>query len=487
MPLPGGAVAAVPQSVNGEMRTLSFIGTHADDAPVVTIAADDMYPCDGTAVNFTASVENGGVNVYQWLVNGRAVGGSSPTFSLQNANPKIAAEDEVQCVVTNLQNGLVGSSNKIMGIHTREYHIPTIELYFITNTSSTGTKAFCAGTEVTIGTALHLNYQDATLNYTLQWHVNGVDVPNRNNAFVTRDLKNGDEITCTFHITAKCVGVATAESNTLKVEILPNEAPSVTITPESDVCIGPPITFTASLTGTPGVVNYQWRVNGNPAGSNSAQFSSTNLKNGDVLSCGITNTNGCGISTAVSNEVTIDGAPSESNSVSITSSKPDNIIEENELITFTAHPQYAQNLSYQWTVNGNSAGTNSATFSSATLTLGDKVACTVTTADKCVLPRMAESNVITVVMLVPVVIPNTFTPNADGVNDTWKINALLAYPDCVINIYNRYGSMVYDAKSYTGGWDGTYKGTALPAGTYYYIIKPTKKGPKYSGNVTIIR
>jgi gliding motility-associated-like protein len=85
------------------------------------------------------------------------------------------------------------------------------------------------------------------------------------------------------------------------------------------------------------------------------------------------------------------------------------------------------------------------------------------------------------------VIPNAFTPNSDGINDTWNIKYLDSYPNNTIDIYNRYGEKIYTSIGYAIPWDGTYKGAALPAGTYYYIINPKNGRKVISGSVTIIK
>jgi len=90
------------------------------------------------------------------------------------------------------------------------------------------------------------------------------------------------------------------------------------------------------------------------------------------------------------------------------------------------------------------------------------------------------------VLLFPV-IPNTFTPNGDGINDTWDIKYLSSYPNNTVDIFTRYGQKVYSSVGYAIPWDGTYRGQALPVGTYYYIIDPKNGRKPISGFVTIIR
>jgi gliding motility-associated-like protein len=84
-------------------------------------------------------------------------------------------------------------------------------------------------------------------------------------------------------------------------------------------------------------------------------------------------------------------------------------------------------------------------------------------------------------------IPNVFTPNTDGINDRWQIKNLSEYLDCSVDIYNRYGQLVYHSVGYTTEWDGTSKGKQLPAGTYYYIINPKNSLKPLSGFVDIVR
>jgi gliding motility-associated-like protein len=85
------------------------------------------------------------------------------------------------------------------------------------------------------------------------------------------------------------------------------------------------------------------------------------------------------------------------------------------------------------------------------------------------------------------IIPNTFTPNGDGINDYWTIKYLDSYPECMIRVFNRDGQAIYESLGYRGlGWDGKYKGKQLPFGTYYYVIEPGSGRVPMTGYVTII-
>ena len=86
-----------------------------------------------------------------------------------------------------------------------------------------------------------------------------------------------------------------------------------------------------------------------------------------------------------------------------------------------------------------------------------------------------------------IIVPNTFTPNGDGINDVWNIKYLDNYPGCTVNIFNRYGEKLYTSIGYVNPWDGKYNGNSLPAGTYYYIIDLKSGTDVMSGWVAIIR
>ncbi|MFT3910559.1 MAG: gliding motility-associated C-terminal domain-containing protein [Ferruginibacter sp.] len=86
--------------------------------------------------------------------------------------------------------------------------------------------------------------------------------------------------------------------------------------------------------------------------------------------------------------------------------------------------------------------------------------------------------------------PNAFTPNGDGLHDTWKIFDGACVKKCAVKVYNRYGSPVYESGDYQNDWRGTYKSKNCPDGTYYYLIEViylNGRRQTLRGDVTIIR
>lgn len=88
-----------------------------------------------------------------------------------------------------------------------------------------------------------------------------------------------------------------------------------------------------------------------------------------------------------------------------------------------------------------------------------------------------------------VYIPNAFTPDGNGKNDTWEIPALAQYPNAVVTIFNRYGQKIFETGNYVNNmWDGSFKGTKQPSGSYVYFIKLNdKRNQVFQGQVIIIR
>jgi gliding motility-associated-like protein len=83
-------------------------------------------------------------------------------------------------------------------------------------------------------------------------------------------------------------------------------------------------------------------------------------------------------------------------------------------------------------------------------------------------------------------IRSLFTPNNDGMNDYWYIPDIEQYGIISVQIYNRFGKLLYKSSAYKNDWDGTYNGTPLPEASYYYIINSSEKG-MIKGVVNIVR
>lgn len=83
--------------------------------------------------------------------------------------------------------------------------------------------------------------------------------------------------------------------------------------------------------------------------------------------------------------------------------------------------------------------------------------------------------------------PAAFSPNGDGYNDEWFIENIQLYPKSVVQIYNRWGQLLYEKKGIDGYWDGTYNGDPVPTGVYIYMIILNNDEETRTGTITLIR
>lgn len=89
----------------------------------------------------------------------------------------------------------------------------------------------------------------------------------------------------------------------------------------------------------------------------------------------------------------------------------------------------------------------------------------------------------------PVSISRQFTPNGDGYNDFFYIGNVSSYPDFELEIFNKWGQRVHRQKGNYVPWDGTWAGTRVPDGTYYFVFffDSSNKNKLLKGDVIILR
>ena len=93
---------------------------------------------------------------------------------------------------------------------------------------------------------------------------------------------------------------------------------------------------------------------------------------------------------------------------------------------------------------------------------------------------------------VAVYIPNTFTPNDDNINDVFNVKGLgLKTEGYTMQIFDRWGTLVYSTRDLNKGWDGTIKGQKAADGVYIYnvrVIGDNGVGKKeFKGHVTLLK
>ncbi|MEO6851809.1 MAG: FG-GAP-like repeat-containing protein, partial [Mucilaginibacter sp.] len=330
--------------------------------------------------------------------------------------------------------------------------------------------SLCTGMTVTY-TATVNNLTD---NLTYQWQVNGSNTGTNSSTFSSNQVAATDLVKCIVTNNSSCPGIGTSNSVT-GIRVDPYVSPSIAITPATTgpFCSGAPISFTAVAVNGGTAPTYQWQVNNVNAGNNSSSFISTDLGEGDLVTCTLTNNGGACLTTltAASNSITVNIRAPENPAPSVTVAASTNGVYYGVPIKFTATPSNATGtLDYQWQINGVNTGTDNPVFFSSTLNDGDLVSCILSIKNNCT-PSVASQPVrVSILQPATIHIPNAFTPNGDNINDQWDIPELVYFPNCLLNIYTRYGSMIFRSRGYNSAWDGSFNGKVLPTGTYYYII-----------------
>jgi gliding motility-associated-like protein len=245
--------------------------------------------------------------------------------------------------------------------------------------------------------------------------------------------------------------------------------------PSNLICAGEPQLFSAYAGDCPDTTDYYWYINDQlVAVTQSNDFETSALKNGDVLSVTTTCFEYCII------EIADTSAPFAVVTITVDAG-PDFTINAGGSVVLQGSTSES---SYFWTPSFTLSNPNllspiaqpdETTYYYLSATNG---ACTVT--DEAVVYVNDKLS-----------ITNTFTPNGDGYNDTWEIPSLEQYSNCFIEIYDRWGQSIFQTTGYNAkkAWDGKHKGKLLEAGVYFYVIEV--RDPDFTepirGSLTMIR
>ena len=386
--------------------------------------------CTGDVITFTATtIFSGSSPDFQWQRNGSNVGSNSSTYTTTS----LSNGDVVTCTMTSSANCVspavvVSNSNSVVVYPTAS---PQVSI------SSNVSSAICSGTNVTF-TATPVTGGPAPI---YQWKKNGVNTGTNSNNYSNNSLADGDSITCVMTSTAPCSNPADAVSNIIIISITPPVIPAVTITANTGttICSGATVIFSAAPVNGGTTPVYQWKKNGNSVGTNSINYTTVSLINGDVITCVITSTATCASPASVtSNGITMNVVSNVTTSASI-SATPGNNICFGTNVTFTVTPvNGGTSPTILWKRNGLNIGSNSNTFSSSNLFNGDNISCFVTSNATCASPSGVSSNSI-VMIVIPAAIPSVSISSNTG------------------NVYCLGANVVFTATPANGGSNPSYQ------------------------------
>jgi gliding motility-associated-like protein len=102
---------------------------------------------------------------------------------------------------------------------------------------------------------------------------------------------------------------------------------------------------------------------------------------------------------------------------------------------------------------------------------------------------VAISNPLTIIKQPNIFYPAAFSPNSDGLNDKFIVFGQFV-SIFEMKIFNRWGELMFSTDALNDGWDGNYKGIAMPEGTYAFVANLTDtegRTFKRSGSVVLLR
>lgn len=432
----------------------------------IAITASDTAVCINTNVNFVATTTNAGTQpTYQWQLNGTNVGTNTNTYS----NNALANNDQITCLLTPTV-GCPASPNVLSNSITMEVSAPVAPAVSI-NVADTNV---CLG----LNTTFTANVTNGGSTPIYQWKLNGANVGTNSATYSTNSLKTGDKISLVITSNATCTTAPTATSNTLTIKVNTIVSPTISITASTtEICSGASVSFTATTTDEGNSPVFDWLINGLITNGDSKNFTTSDLTDGaSVVAILFPQGIGClASSTVVSNAIAI-----KVNATPVVNAGNDTMIFRGT--GFRLNGQASGTIAtYEWTPATylSSANVrNPTTFPLTTITYTLKA----TSSADC-----SSSDTVRIKVLTRIEVPNAFSPNGDGINDTWNIVGLVDYEGATLEIFDRYGQPVLKSAGYNKPWDGTRNGKPLPVATYYYIITPQNGLQPITGSVTIIR
>jgi gliding motility-associated-like protein len=365
---------------SNDNHSIKNVAIYTDMPP--SEAGNDRTVCSGQTVQL-GTTSNPGYN-YSWTpalnLSENAV--SNPSFSLANttASP-VAAKYFVNTSFNS--NASCASQDSV-----------TITILPSTAISiSSDAVSICAGDIANFTSLL----TTAGPSPVLQWKVNNLDVGTHSANFSTSTLKNGDIVTCVLTPNDPCATAATLQSNAIVITVNPVVVPAVSISASANnVCAEQPVSFTAMTTNGGVAPVYAWTVNGISVGANASTFTSTDLKNDDMVQCMLTSNSTCPVpATASSTSITMKVTPLVTPSITITS-LPEKICAGGTVNFTASFTNGGTAPGLQWKKNGVSVGTNSISYTDNTVVNGDVISCVLTSDITCATTKTVESSSVVV-------------------------------------------------------------------------------------------
>lgn len=358
------------------------------EIPEITVSGDNTSFCQGQTVTFTADTTqtaDASNIIYTWLVNGAPVSeGAAQTFSADFLND----QDIIACLLT-----YDDPCNTAMEVLSNEVAVSVTDLLNPTITITADLSEICEGELVTFTATAN----DTGTNPTYQWQIDGMNVGDNNPTFSAVGITNGQTVNCFIFTQILCSTTNEANSNTISITVNEVVNPGIEITSGTDtICSGEVVTFTAIATDFGSNPAYQWQINGLNVGTGQSVFSTTELEDGQLITCILFVDESCA-SSAVVTSAPISIFVSQGSVPTLSIIADATTLCEGQSATFTASGEnHGSNPVFEWFVDGISVGNNAAEFLFENITTAQQVTCLVINNETCPSNNIIQSNEITI-------------------------------------------------------------------------------------------
>ena len=355
------------------------------------IAADQIEICEGELVNFTSTITNGGTNpTYQWMINGVEVGQDISTFSTNNLNDG----DEVSLVTSSSESCLVTNTITTSGINILVEPILPLTVEISANVTT-----ICQGESVTF-TANSIN---AGSNPDYQWILNGVNVGNNADTYITTELTETDQVQCQITSSESCLSSNVVTSESLNINFTELVFPTVSIfTNTVEICENESATFTTQILDGGTSPSIQWFLNNMEVGTGEASLTLDQLTSNDIITVSVISSSNCASpDPVISENISIDVIELQQLSVIVTAEEE--TVCADEIVTFSATTENeGENPTYIWTVNGIEILDNDMPILEEIATENLEVTCTVISNGNCLIENTISSEAYSVTITQPI-------------------------------------------------------------------------------------
>ena len=406
--------------------------------------------CAGSAVLLqdSAYVTNSSIATHFWqLPNGNS-------FNTVHINPSffVGGSYAIKYTVTSALG--CGSDTLVKSIFIES--IPTAAIAAITGGCVNEVLNFTSNSSIAFGS---IN------NY--QWKFTATDSSTQQNTNANFNFTNAGNYTIQHRVVSKqgCV------SNTTSLPIAIHSKPIAAFS-NGLVCLGKQVNFLNESSNAFGaIVNTEWTISNTIVSNGTTGFTYTFNQSGNyAVALKVSTANGC--SSLLNKPIIVEPA--------FANAGKDTTVLENQPFVL----QGSGGVNYLWQPP---IGLDDATKANAigVLNNNQQYILTIITAQGCV-----GFDTVLIKVLRNLKIPNAFSPNGDGINETWNIEQLKDYPNAEVQIFNRNGQLLYVAKGNNiAAWMGSINNKPVPVGAYYYVITLNNalRNKPFSGWVMVVR